>query len=321
MSDVDDAFDDDEAGSLWTPGPEVRLHNGEMIPVDADFFHAPPAELGEIVTAHTSLIESKHPLSTLVRLMLVVGLSGAFFFGVAVAIRSLTQGPEAQLLGYIMGAVAAVITVITTILFTRFTQTCDYVGKLGIAQYSLSGNRERTPREKMLLFEDCQDITTWQTRKYVNGIYSGTEYKNIWRDSEGRELFTLKGTYHSEKGNPKAGNPLWFATSAEGHWNEFAFEKMVKDYESQGYLDFRVKKKDTVRVGQGFLEFNFGGQTTRLTPEDIKTLSLADGSFTIHTREARWFSRKGKFGFEYGGMGNAKLFLFALERLAGYSFS
>ena len=60
---------------------------------------------------------------------------------------------------------------------------------------------------------------------------------------------------------------------------------------------------------------------TRLTSADIKTLNIANGTFSIQTHEARWFSSKGKFSFEYGGMGNAKLFLYALERLAGYTFS
>ncbi len=321
MSDDDDVFLEEAAGSEWTPPPEVRLHNGERIPVDSDFFHAPPSGLGEIVSAQSTLIESKHPLSMSVRMMLIVGVSGAVLFGVAAAVPLFAPGPDASTLGYFFGVLAALATLGCVIYFTRFKHTCNYVGKAGIAEYRLSGSRDASPKAKVLLFEDCYDVTTWQLRQYVNGVYSGTQYKHIWRDAEGDELFALKGSFRSEQGTPKAVSPFWFAIAAEGHWNEFAFDRMVKDFESQGHLDFRVNRKDMVRVGPGFLELTFGGKTTRLTPEDIKTLSIANGSFTIHTKEARWFSSKGKFGFEYGGMGNAKLFLFSLERLAGYTFS
>lgn len=324
MSNVDDDLNheqDDESGSAWSPPPAVRLHNGEMLPVDADFFQEPPPEIGEIVSAQSTLVTSKQPFSTLVRLMLVVGLTGLVFYGIVIGMRLAVKNPLDADLGYVLGTVAALVTMPLIIYLTRFSHTCTYVGKAGIAEFTLKGNRDNTPRSRLLLFDNCTDVTTWQLRNYTNGIYSGTQYRNIWRDDQGRELFTLKGTFSSETGTPKAASPYWFAMAAEVNWNEFAFDRMVKDYESQGYLDFRVKSKDMVRVGNGYLEFTFGGKTTRLTPDDIKTLSLSNGSFTIHTKEARWFSSKGKFGFEYGGMGNAKLFLFALERLAGYSFS
>ena len=320
MSNDDNAFEE-ESGSSWSPPPAVRLHNGEKIPVDADFFLEPPPEIGEIVSAQSTLVTSKHPMSTLARLMLVVGLTGLVFYGFVFGFRTLGKNPVDAGLGYVFGSVAALVTFPLTIYMTRFKHTCTYVGKAGIAEFTLKGSRDNTPRARVLLFDNCTDVTTWQLRSYTHGIYAGTQYRNIWRDEDGREVFTLKGNYNSEKGTPKGNSPYWFAVAAEIHWNAFAFDRMVKDYESQGYLDFRVKSMDIVRVGNGYLEFTFGGKTTRLTPDDIKTVSLANGSFTIHTKEARWFSSKGKFGFEYGGMGNAKLFLFALERLAGYTFS
>jgi hypothetical protein len=279
MSHDEDVFEDEPSGG-WTPPPAVRLHNGEMIPVDADFFQEPPPEIGEIVTAQSTLVTSKHPFSTLVRLMLVVGLTGLMFYAFVIGLRLLMKNPLDADLGYVVGTVAALVTLPLTIYLTRFKHTCTYVGKAGIAEFTLSGNRDNTPRTRVLLFDNCTDITTWQMRQYVNGVYSCTQYKNIWRDDAGRDLFKLEGNFRSEQGTPKAISPFWFASAAEVYWNEFAFQRMVRDYESQGYLDFRVKKKDIVRVGNGYLEFTFGGKMTRLTPDDIKTLSLANGSFT-----------------------------------------
>lgn len=323
----DDVFEaDDETqeleGGVWQPPPNVTLHNGTKIPVDADYFVAPPADIGEIVTAQTTLKNTKEPFAVGPRFLLVFGLSGAVGFGAFTLVRLLMMNPnDARDLGLFLGGMGAIVTAIVVILLTRFRHTCSYVGKLGVARYILTGSRDNVPAEEKLLFADCEDVTTWTQRNYTNGIYSGTQYLNTWRSVDGRGLLLLKGSFHSEAGTPKATSPFWFANSAEVYWNEFAFDRMVTQFEKEGHVDFRVNKKDLVRVGPGFLEFNFHGKSTRLSQEDIKSLSIANGTFSIHTHEARWFSSKGKFGFEYGGMGNAKLFLFALERLAGYTFS
>jgi hypothetical protein len=75
-----------------------------------------------------------------------------------------------------------------------------------------------------------------------------------------------------------------------------------------------------VRVGPGFLELFFGGQTTRLTQADIKSVSINNGWFYLTTHDAKWFSSKGKFSFAYGEISNAQMFLICLEKLMGYSF-
>ncbi len=317
----EEAFVNDDLPPSWVPGDSVRLHNGEKIPVDAEFFAEPPESIGEIVTAQTTLRESKSPMSLPVRLMLVVGLTGLVFYGIVLGFRYLSNKPQDADLGYLFGGIAALITLPCTIYFTRFTHTCSYVGKLGMAEYTLRGSRSNTPRERVLLFTDCHDVTTWQQRHYTNGVYTGTNYKYVWRDDAGSSLLTLNGSYNSEQQTPKAVSPFWFADAGERMWIAFALDRLAKEYDSQGYVDFRVRGKDRVRVGDGYLEFHFGGAVTKLTSEDIKSLSIANGSFSVRTHEARWFSSKGKFSFEYGGMGNAKLFLFAVERLAGYTFS
>lgn len=316
----DEVFESDDL-PRWIPEESVRMHNGEKIPVDADFFAEPPESIGEIVSAQTTLRESKSPMSLAVRLMLVVGLTGLMFYGIVLGFRYLSKNPRDADLGYLFGGIAALITLPATIYFTRFRHTCSYVGKQGLAEFTLGGSRTNPPRERVLLFANCRDVTTWQQRNYTNGIYSGTNYRFIWRDESGSAVFTLKGNYSSEQQTPKSDSPFWLADAGERQWIAYALDLLAKEYESQGYVDFRVRGKDSVRVGDGYLEFHFGGAVTKLTREDIKSLNIANGSFSIQTHEARWFSSKGKFTFEYGGMGNAKLFLFALERLAGYTFT
>lgn len=79
-----------------------------------------------------------------------------------------------------------------------------------------------------------------------------------------------------------------------------------------------MNRNDAVRVGPGFMEFCFKGSTERVPVDAIKSLSVNNGVFAIHTNDAKWFSSKGKFSFEYGRLGNAHMFIFALEQLLGY---
>ena len=44
-----------DAGAAWQPGEDVTNHAGGTIEADADFFTPPPPEIGEIVSAQTSL--------------------------------------------------------------------------------------------------------------------------------------------------------------------------------------------------------------------------------------------------------------------------
>ena len=63
----------------WTPSPTLNKHSGEPLASDADFFVPPPEVIGEIRSAHTTLVASKQPYSTNVILASAAGgaLAGA----------------------------------------------------------------------------------------------------------------------------------------------------------------------------------------------------------------------------------------------------
>jgi hypothetical protein len=88
-----------------------------------------------------------------------------------------------------------------------------------------------------------------------------------------------------------------------------------------GYIQFRVDKRRFVRVGQGFLEFYFGDQPERVTQEDIASVSLSSGQFSFKHKDARWYSRAGKYSFPYGSMANGKVFFLAPDKLMGYTWT
>src|SRR5688572_2875353 len=53
----------------WLPPDDVTAHNSEPVDRTRDFFHPPPAEIGKVLTAHSTLVRGKEPYSLGGRLM------------------------------------------------------------------------------------------------------------------------------------------------------------------------------------------------------------------------------------------------------------
>ena len=66
------------------------------------------------------------------------------------------------------------------------------------------------------------------------------------------------------------------------------------------------------------MEFHFKGEPRRVSPDDVKSISLAGGRFSVRTPDAKTFGSAGKFDFAYASMANAQGFLFCLEKLVGF---
>jgi hypothetical protein len=219
----------------------------------------------------------------------------------------------------VFGILAALIVGGFSLAFALRRRRLTYVGEEGVVIYSTWGNRAAAKPE-VLLFANAAAIRTHQVRQYYNGVYTGTSFDYKFSDPAGKRIFRINGTYRDKKGRPKANSLFNVALASEASWNAHYHKRMVQEFESTGGVTFDVDGRNFVRVLPGALELNFKGQTTRVTPDDIKGIGLSNGHFSIHTKEARWFSGKGKFSFEYGRMANAQVFLFAVEKLVGYQF-
>jgi len=320
MAQAPDPFEPefDDAPSEWRPDEQISRHAGVPLETETEFFVGPPQDIGQVITADSTLRLGKQPIPPFLRCVLSLLIGGAvvlLIVGIAVM-----AGLMLDVIIILLGFMGALVVAAIAFFLMRFKHVCSFVGTAGLARYTLKGGREQEPREELLFFEDAENLTTSQTRHYHNGIYTGTAYEFKWTDADGACLFKLSGQYQSKTGNPKPKDPFHFARSAENAWNSFLIGRLQSELEEHGFVEFKLNKKDMVRVGQGFLEFHIGGRTERITREDIKNISISQGTFHIDTHDARWFSSKGKFRFNYGGMANAQLFLFSLERLLGYQF-
>jgi hypothetical protein len=306
------------SASDWQPPADVVGHNGAPVDASREYFQSPPAEIGELLTAHSTLRRGQQPFPLAARLVLVLGLPVAIVFTFSYLADNASRRNRDGIM--ILGWSLAVIALLIAWLKTRFKHTCSFVGARGVARYTLKGGRANPPASEVFLFERAEELRTGQTRQFYNGVYTGTTYDFGWTDAGGRRVFRLNGNYHSKEGNPKPDSPFWLAAAAERAWNMNEVERMQQQLEQHGFVQFGIGSGDFVRVGPGFFEFGWKGELARINVEEIKTLSLSDGQFRIHHKDAGWFSRKGKFNFQYSDMANARLFLLAIEKLCGYTF-
>ena len=301
--------------SKWIPGTEVTRHAGSPIPEGMDFFVAPPPDIGQVVSAESTLTVSKHPMPPERRLMV------SFLVGVPVAVMVLlimSFTIEAMVVAVIPAAIAGSLIYF----FTRFSHQCSYVGEQGMVEFKISGSRSAEPKANLLRFKEAENLYTSQTRHYYNGVYTSTFYEYKWTRGSGRD-YRLTGSYRSEKGQPKDKDKWHFASSAEAIWSGYKLQAISNQLDKLGYAEFPMQgNPQAVRVGSGFLEFVLkDGTAQRVDVNDMRDIKLGSGLFQFAHHDARWWSGRGKYAFTYGKLPNARLFLLCLDKLAGIRWS
>ncbi len=270
--------------AAWTPGPNVTQHNGDAMPTDLVFFAPPPPEIGEVVTARSTLNARKRPMAALSRLLLggflgslaYVGLS---FLGVDVVWQVM--------------AFAGIVAL--TWWLTGFKHQVTYVGKEGAAWLTCRGQMDRIVKSEVFRFDEAAELRTGQTRQYTNGVYSGTSYNFSWTDASGRKRFKLSGTYHGEKKPPKAKDPFHFAQAAERAWSLHLLARAQDELDKNGALHFPLGA-DWIAVGPGFLVLCRKGRQERWDHDEIGGITINDGTLKIKRIDAKegWFSVPGR---------------------------
>jgi hypothetical protein len=304
----------------WKPASGLTDHRGQPLPADADFFVAPPAEIGEVKSAYSSLRVHKEALALPVRAVLILlcvlpGAAAMAYWGETM------HHDEVFSALMIIGALIVLFSFLIAWNLTGFRHACSYAGVLGVARDRTGGSRQAPVKEDGLRFGAAAELRTAQIRHYNHRIYTGTTYSFSWSNANGQKVFQLKGTHYSSKDTPRSpANAFYFARAAEDAWSKYLLDQAQAQLKQSGFIHFNIKPGQYVRVGPGWLEFRLKNDVARIAKEDIKTCTLAFGTFHIAHRDAGWFSRQGKFSFNYSSMANARVFLLALDKLVGLRF-
>jgi hypothetical protein len=313
---------------MWTPPSSVTDHQGNRLDPKADFFAAPPAEIGAIRSAYTSLEKTKGARTMPVRAAItaafaVVGFLLIWGFNylskIIFVIADLSHTPEMLWIVALTGFPAY-----WGWRFSAFRHFCTYAGQYGCAEYRCEGERSRIVQQTVLLFKDAGGLSTGQTRKTRNGVYQGTHYFYAWYTPDrGRILYQVKGLHFAEKKKPGPWDPYNFVLAVEKAWYAYLAPQVQAEFATQGYVKFYLGGQNSAILGRGFLEFVYPqGQASRCGADEIGSARLSEGILTIRRKDAKkglfnLFNYEGVFAFNYSGIHNARLFLTLFEQALG----
>jgi hypothetical protein len=295
---------------------EINNHAGSPIPADADFFVDPPAEVGPLHSANTTLRQGKKPWPIWLRVavtlccvglaLLVAGCIDVF------AVESIFWRIFWPIAFAVVGLCAGLVA-------SAFTHSCTYVGRDGAAQFACSGRRDNITTREVFRFRDATELRTSQTMHYKNGVYQNTTYTFTWTDVGGRQRFRINGSHRNKEGNPPAADHYHFARAAEFAWTMYLLDDAHRQVQVAGGVKFQVGKGQWVRLSPGKLSFALGGEEQEWEADEVGAAIVQQGVVKIKRRDAKegWFSSTGVLKFSFDNLANAQLFFHLLDKLLG----
>ena len=255
----------------------MKTHLGAENRASADFFVPPPADIGAILSAETTLDQHRQPMTAPSRLSgsafagLVVGLSAA---GALFAFKVVS--PQVIFL------TTPILTVVAAGLawwMTRFHHHCTYVGAAGIARFECRGGRNNLTMRDVLVFQNARELRSLATEE-------GFWFK--WLDAGEKQLFWVAG--RGEK------TSRWnFARAAEDAWTRTLLEDARKTIREGGFIQFVLSENHWLKISRGGIDILFVEQRqSKLSPAEF-----------MEKVEMNDMAAKGTFLF----MPNRKLFM------------
>jgi hypothetical protein len=294
-----------------------RSHSGAPLSLDADFFAPQPPEIGALLSANSTLTRGKQPISAGVRLRRIgaAGLGGFligggvdWLFGVTDAFWVLAWPVVGAGLGCLLAWAA-----------TRFSHTCTYVGREGVARFACAGRRDNLTTREAFRFRDAAELRTAQTHYYRNGVYQNTNYSFTWSDVGGRKRYVVSGAHNSQINIPPPSHAFHFARAAELAWTIYLLNDVDRQVQLSGTVPFNLTGGQWVRLGRGFIRLGLGGEPQELDAADVSEAAVQKGVVKIKRFDAEegWFSSRGVYKFNFDALANAQLFFHLLDTLVG----
>jgi hypothetical protein len=243
----------------------LKTHGGFRHPDDAEFFMPPPPEIGNLISAETTLQTSTQLMSEKTRRSIVICIYAIPFVVMTVTMTFLMWNgsknnnipPAASSLPWweqplpwwgmlIPNALLAAnfafllgFFIVKKLKLKTAKNYCSYIGEKGLANYELIGDRTSLPKEKTLIFENTHSLFHQDFDWYDDdSIRTGASYNYTWvKDSGG--IFVILGTYHSKVNKVPLHNDRWhFADKAESLWTKHLVSNFDAQLAKNGYVEF-----------------------------------------------------------------------------------
>ena len=267
-------------------------HTGSRVPADLAFFASPSPEIGQIYSADSDLTDPPQPLQFWKTIAWIMFFSVGTGIIIALTTETIWLVPIMAVLGILL----------LWFIAKTWCYTCSFVGSLGVTKSTVKRFNSGKPKVETLLFKEAVSLFTSQTQKYVNGAYTGTEYKYIWGLANSSP-YTISGTYRSKEGRPPEGDPYYLAAAAEAAWTRHLLPLAMEDFKAAGHVSFPMSGKlQMIQISDGALDFIMkNGETKSTAVADMKDIKLSQGRFYFKHKDSTWWSGKGKYDFCLSG--------------------
>jgi hypothetical protein len=289
-----------------------------------DFFRPAPPEIGKLITRHTSLTEEVQPQPIAVRLMYGGLITGGIMFLLligAVVVNLIARQPiplfVTVLILFGLGVIVAGLTLWWVFDSSYFTHYCAYVGQDGVAQYACMGDRDRSTKEEMLLFEYGADLRVSTTHHYMNGAYTGTHFNYTWTNRDNEKLFEITGMHGAENDMPPEANIFYFALESERIWSIHLLDKVLAKLKEGKTQKFRLSGENYILLRSDSLQLNLNGRQQEFSRRDLAEMRIQNGEITLkepHSHEG-WFTSTGVHQFAFAELSNARVFLLLMQSI------
>jgi hypothetical protein len=304
---------------VWTPTFGVINHGGDLLGTDAIFFAAPPAEIGNLLSADSTLgadlkTKKRNGYTTYLnwfQALLWAGLAGF-----------LTWFILALLIKNDITAILAGVTVAAFTFWRTFEKdghvspaTCTFVGSQGIAQYVWDDDESKRQTPHLLLFQNATELRTLETRHFIKNAYQYTTYVYQWYDSS-RAGFSVSGLYINQNSLSES-RSYHFALAAEKAWTLFKMERALDSLLQGNSVSFDIKNGDTLILTNEAVELRRKGKTVRIDYKDNPHFDVQQGVMTLTSQDTSrsFFGDKGSYSFNYHDVTNAQLLLLLFNTL------
>ncbi len=318
--------------AAWQPPTTLLDHDGQRISPARIFFAPPPAEIGSLLSAASSLKAGESPkqrdgyatyldwTSSLIFAFLAGMGSILLLYMLIIPYNIFDSNPGRY--GNLREAIALVVALF--VLWRCSSKvaialaSCSYVGTNGVAEYLWDDTLIERQKPRLLRFENAAELRVTQARIYINNAYMHTTYIYHWTDKVGKTVYILNGLYRqNQKKLTREQIRYIFTTASEDAWSVFALERAKSELNQHGLVRFNAKDNNALILGNGFLEIQQRGETVRLNADELARVSIANGVVTIAHKDAKrnLFGSQGFYKFDYYDIANAKLFLGLLNAL------
>lgn len=321
--------------SDWQLPAGLARHSGALVTDDMRFFVEPPPEIGEIITADSTLSMSDEPTKLSTALIWAATFCIALFglTWLILAIFSIS-GFFAY---FVKGSVLLIDAFFMLCAFFSATTSgeCSFVGDRGLAEMEFKQSEGKDPiikLKKMIRFEEMEALTTHSEHHVSDGKYAHTQYCYAW-SGPNRRRYTIKGVHHSQDNVPDPSDDWHFANAAEQAWLSYLLPKVYEAIHQKGYVEFPVpaakpkqgrltdraftEKISAIRIGKGYVGIlSSQDSERRINAKNLQVLGSPQGTCRWQANEVKWHSKKGRYYFSYEDMPNSTVFLHCLREIA-----